>query len=231
MYEIIQKLIKNNRSGKGLKPVGIVVHDTATPGATAQNEHDYFNNAYRGASAHAFTDWTSIVQTVPFAEVAWHAGGTANSKFIGVELCVPNPSDTGKFSEVWKRATWLFAYVFVNVLKCTTVSKENLMSHAEVSAKWKETDHTDPISFFGLYGKTVTDFRRDVQTEIINMTKKDVGVVAKTWEQETGEKAIDILHEKGEIENPEQWKEKDLKTENVPLWLFFEMLNRALDGK
>jgi N-acetylmuramoyl-L-alanine amidase CwlA len=37
-YEIIQKYISKNRSGQALTAIGMVVHDTDTKGATAQNE-------------------------------------------------------------------------------------------------------------------------------------------------------------------------------------------------
>ena len=38
------KLLSKNRSYELLVPIGIVLHETATPGATAQNEFLYFNN-------------------------------------------------------------------------------------------------------------------------------------------------------------------------------------------
>ena len=49
MYKV--KLIQNNRSGSRLNPKGVVVHETATPGATAEREYQYFNGGDRGASA------------------------------------------------------------------------------------------------------------------------------------------------------------------------------------
>jgi polyhydroxyalkanoate synthesis regulator phasin len=53
-------------------------------------------------------------------------------------------------------------------------------------------------------------------------------IQTKSWEQVTGEKAIDELVEKGKLNNPDSWKVKDLKNENTPLWLFFEMMNRLV---
>jgi N-acetylmuramoyl-L-alanine amidase len=50
--------------------------------------------------------------------------------------------------------------------------------------------------------------------------------VVKPWEQVFGENAIDALVSKGLLNNGEAWKERDLKNDFVPLWLFFEMLNR-----
>lgn len=167
-----EMFIKNNRSGRTLTPIGIVIHETANPGAMAYNHYVYFNSAYRGASAHVFVDWVESIKIVPFREQAWHAGPTANSKFIGIELCRPSVHDPEKFNIVWNNAVELFAETFIN-LGITEINKDNLISHAEVSAKWKETDHTDPVSYFQEYGKTVDDFRSAVQNAINDRRKKE----------------------------------------------------------
>jgi len=136
-YEIIQKFIKQNRSGKVLNPVGSVLHETVDPGATDENEQ------------------------------AWHAGPTANRARIGIEFC--HYDDEARFLEVWKRGDWLFTWVHVNIVKQTVITTESLMSHAEVSNKWGETNHQDPISYFAQFGKTVDDFRAAVQEEMNSM--------------------------------------------------------------
>lgn len=166
MYPIKTDYLKMNRSKKPLAPIGIVLHSTATDGATDEAEVRYFNTGDRGASAHSFVDWDSITNCIPYNERAWHAGATANGRFIGIELCEPKGHDVVKFNEVWSRATWYFAYIFINVLKLKLVTKENLMSHAEVSNQWRESTHQDPIEYFKEYGKTVDMFRKDVQAEI-----------------------------------------------------------------
>lgn len=172
MYPVKTRYISKNRTNQKFKPVGIVLHETASPNASDEAEFTYFNNGAggRSASAHAFVDFDSITITVPFNEKAWHCGHTGNSMFIGIELC--NYNDTNKFNEIYKRAVWLFAHTFVNILKITTITKDNLMSHAEVSNKWHESDHQDPIAYFKKFGKTVDGFRHDVQVEINNMINK-----------------------------------------------------------
>ncbi|MFL0267236.1 peptidoglycan recognition protein family protein [Candidatus Clostridium radicumherbarum] len=178
-YEIIQKYISKNRSGQALTAIGMVLHDTDDKGATAQNEQSYFNNNNVSASAHAFIDWSSIIETVPDNEVAWGSGPTSNHKFLQVELCVPTTHDVTKFNEVWNRAVWYFAYKFVNKLNVNTITKDNLMSHAEVSNKWHETDHQDPIAYFNEYGKTVDQFRSEVQVQINIILGKGVSDMKK----------------------------------------------------
>ena len=108
------QLINNNRPKRKLKELrGIVIHWTAnaSKGANAQAHYKYFNNAYRGSSAHYFVDDKQVVQLIPDDEVAWHVGdkirtsnlpirakyvpkgANPNDYFIGVEMCMNADSD------------------------------------------------------------------------------------------------------------------------------------------
>lgn len=173
MYPVTKNYIVRNRPYQKLVPLGMVVHETADPGATDQGEREYFNNNNLNASAHTFIDWDSITELIPSnrdaSEVAWHAGYTANHRFIGVELCRPKTHDEAKFKEVWDRGVWYFASKMINVCNINTITKDNLMSHKEVSDKWKESDHQDPVAYFAEYGRTVNQFRQAVQDEMSRM--------------------------------------------------------------
>lgn len=164
--QVINSYITKNRPYSALKPVGIVLHETATPGATAMNERNYFNNNDVKASANAFIDWYQVVVTIPFNEKSWHAAEPANSMFLGIELCRPASHDPAKFQIVYNGAVEFFSNTFINNLKVTRVTKDNLMSHHEVSLRWHNTNHTDPDAYFKEYGKTVDGFRADVQKAI-----------------------------------------------------------------
>jgi len=168
-YPVSEQLLTRNRSGQKLVPEGFVVHATATPGATAQNEHDYFNSGDRQASAHYFVDWTQIVRTVPENEVAWHAGPTAKHKYLSVEMCVPNTHDPAKFQEIWNRTVWLVADAFVRYGWSTG---PGLWSHSGISDMNCETDHQDPIAYFKEYGKTFDGFVAEVDAMILKLKGK-----------------------------------------------------------
>lgn len=177
-YTIVKKHLScNHNEGVYIKPKGGVLHSTASPGATDENEFKYFDRGADGrqASATTFIDWDSITEfvfTKPGAvERTWHAGKTANDNYFGAELCEPKGYDAAKFKEVWDRAVWYFAYALITYAKVTKVTKTTLMSHAEVSAKWGETDHQDPVAYFKRYGKTVDEFRVAVQSKINEMKK------------------------------------------------------------
>lgn len=166
-YPIIQDFLTNNRPGIKFAPIGTVVHATAVPGATAKNIRDSFqNHPQRKASAHATIDWNEIRQMIPWNEKAWHACHTGNELYIGCELCQSAKHDPAKFQAIWNRAIWFYAYWLVNVLHTNVVTKDNLLSHAEVTARYHESDHTDPVEYFAEYGKTMDQFRAAVQAQI-----------------------------------------------------------------
>jgi hypothetical protein len=189
-YQITQNFINKNRSYQIFSPEGAVCHETATPGATDVAERSYFNNNDVKANAHAFIDYDSTLQVLPWNELGWGAGYTANHKFLQIELC---HFDGARFMEVWNRGVWTFAWVFINVLGITTITPDNLMSHQEVSEKWGETDHSDPYGFFLDNGKTIDDFRYAVQQEINEQLKGEVDMIpagAKECQIEIGDKTF-----------------------------------------
>ena len=162
-YEIKRDLITQNRPENALTANGIVVHNTANMGDTAQQNRDYFNTSNADSSVHFVVDADTIIQCIPINEVAWHAGPTANRLYLGIELCTTN--DPIKFNEIWKRACWLFAKCFKDI-EIFNINFCNLRAHAETSDEWKETDHQDPILYFQTFGVTMTDFRAAVQRAI-----------------------------------------------------------------
>ena len=156
------KFLSQNRSYEPLYPKGLVIHETATPGATAENSFNYFNSGYRDASAHGFVDWNEYIQMIPYTEVAWHAGYTANHMYIGIELCHPETKNEVQFNAVWRNAV----EVASKILEEFNLSYKDITTHHAVSLKWGETDHTDPTGYFLEYGKTIDDFIKDVKSKM-----------------------------------------------------------------
>lgn len=154
------KLLSRNRPYTKLSPKGIVLHETATPGASAENEYRYFNNNNIGASAHGFMDWNGYIQTIPYNEIAWHAGYTANSKYIGIEMC--HATNKADFDRVWNNTVELFA----TLIKQYGWTVNDIHTHDEMSKLYKETDHTDPIGYFKKFGRTIDDFKKAVENKM-----------------------------------------------------------------
>lgn len=164
-----KQFIQMNRSNKKFKPVGVVLHETATPGATAQAEFNYFNNGKRGASAHGFIDWIEDLQTIPFDEKGWHAKEPANSMFIGIEMCRPcnnDPKRAERMKIIYEASVDAVARIFYYVLSIGDVTEENLVSHHEATLKWKNSTHVDPTSYLKEVGKNMDIFRAAVQTKL-----------------------------------------------------------------
>lgn len=68
--------------------------------------------------------------------------------------------------------TWLLAKLLYN-RKLSIVDGVTLMSHAQVSAKWHETNHTDPIDYLASHGKTWVDLVADVTTQYTLIEEED----------------------------------------------------------
>ncbi|EMT38023.1 N-acetylmuramoyl-L-alanine amidase [Thermoanaerobacter thermohydrosulfuricus WC1] len=170
-YQIIEKLLPlgMNRPGTPLRPIGVIIHETATPNATAENEARFFSTGNRSASAHYFVDYQSIIRVIPENEVAWHAGPSANRRYLSIEIC--HFDDTRKFVETWKRAVWLAA----NMCKKYGWNPDIAVhSHAWVSRTYHETDHTDPEGYFAVHGRSMVQFLADVKRELAGQFLKEV---------------------------------------------------------
>jgi N-acetylmuramoyl-L-alanine amidase len=130
---------------------GIVVHYTATPGASAKNERNYFNGTCieqkRSASAHLFVDKNEAILIMPLDEVAYHAnekpskiplfkatapyykGGNANLTTIGVEMCIEK--DGSLHPETLKRTIAVVA----ELCKMFKLKETDIYRHYDITGK------------------------------------------------------------------------------------------------
>ena len=148
MVKVINNFVKVNqytRPGLKLAAVkGIVMHWTATPGASALNERNYFNGTCiadkRYASAHYFVDRKEAQHIIPENEVAYHAHDknrcyvsflkpNANTKSISVEMCVEK--DGMIHSETVQNAAELVA----DLCKRYGLSTNKIVRHYDVTNK------------------------------------------------------------------------------------------------
>ena len=107
---ILKEFIRPNqftRPGLPLHRVtAIAIHYTGDPGATAQNERDYFNgpciSAGRYASCHYCVGMDGeIIQLIPEREWAY-CTCQANAYSISIETC--HPDNTGRFTEAAEKS-------------------------------------------------------------------------------------------------------------------------------
>lgn len=104
-----------SRPGTELPVVkGIVIHYTANPGTTAEQNRSYFQNLKDTGETYASSHFVigiegEIVQCIPCNEIAY-ASNDRNSDTVSIECCIPDES--GKFADATYQSlvelvTWL----------------------------------------------------------------------------------------------------------------------------
>ncbi len=131
-------------------PKYIVIHETANPGATAQNHRDYWSRDDTYA-VHAVCDWREIIHTVPYNRICWHVGN-ANDFTIGIEIC--HAQSAADFRKAWDNAV----YWTKKMMAEFGLPASKVVSHDYCSRTWGGSDHTDPIGYFKKFGKSWDDF-------------------------------------------------------------------------
>lgn len=124
-----------SRPGIALKRVnGIVVHYTANPGSTAQQNRDYFNNLQVSHTTKVSSHFVigidgEVIQCIPTKEMAY-ASHPRNSDTIAIECC--HKSEDGAFTkETYDSLVKLTAYL------CNKydLTGEDVIRHYDVSGK------------------------------------------------------------------------------------------------
>lgn len=185
-------VIKNKFSRPGYKNLGIrgiVMHWTATPGATDTNEHDFFDGSDGGggryAGAHLFVDSDSATQLIPFNEIAYHANehacrvsklkgtitfsdgskyyGDANVTTVGIEMC--EEKDGSIHKDTVGRAVKIVAEL---CKKYRLNPLEDIYRHNDITGKNCPAPWVDKPSLF-------EQFKKDVKAEMTPPAPKPTG--------------------------------------------------------
>ena len=124
-----------SRQGTALPVVnGIVIHYTANPGTTAEQNRNYFQGLKDSGETYASSHFIigiegEIVQCIPCNEIAY-ASNERNSDTIAIECCIPD--DSGKFSDATYQSlvhltTWLMGRY--------DLTTEDVIRHYDVTGK------------------------------------------------------------------------------------------------
>jgi len=166
MLSIIQKYVKY-QTGIPLKSKGVVIHETAAPGDTAQSEWDWVNRNWNNSDghvyAHRYIDTKQILQFAPLDQECYHAMSPANEMFIGWEMC--SAANAADFLIIYENTCEGVAD-YLKSIGIKTVTTANVMSHHEVSNKWHKSDHVDPDDYLAKYGKNIDMMRQRIQQYI-----------------------------------------------------------------
>lgn len=134
---------------------GIVVHYTANPGSTAQQNHDYFEGLKDSQSTKASSHFIigldgEVIQCIPSSEWAY-ASNNRNSDTLSIECC--HPDESGQFTN----ATYQSLVQLTGWL-CHRfgLSSEDVIRHYDVTGK-------DCPKYFVEHEDAWVQFRQDVQ--------------------------------------------------------------------
>ncbi len=128
-YQIENIPVSNKRPGTKRRIKSIVVHNTANPNSTAQNERDYLINPTNTSSTsfHMVVDENEIVEAIPVTEVAFHAGSNeGNKEGIGIEIC-----ESGNYEAAEENAVQMIAYL----MKTYDIPLSEVKTHQDCSGK------------------------------------------------------------------------------------------------
>lgn len=124
-----------SRSGDKLGRIkGVVIHYTANPGSTAQNNRDYFENLKdkhtTSVSSHFIIGLQGeVIQCIPLNEIAY-ASNNRNSDTVSIECCHPDIS--GKFND----KTYKSLQTLVKSLMDTYhLNSNDIIRHYDVTGK------------------------------------------------------------------------------------------------
>lgn len=174
-------MVRNDcyKAGKKIKPKGIMIHSTATPGIMAKDWFIRWNKSFqqgeinRQVCVHAFIDDKEIWQYLPWNLRGWHAGGRANNTHIGLEICEPGgfyyfsgtqmyDYDVKKhesyFRSAWRNAVDLCVYL----CRKYDLSEKDILSHAEGYQRKIASNHADVNHWFPKHKENMDTFRAAV---------------------------------------------------------------------
>lgn len=175
-----QLLVHNSCYIKGehIRPRGVMVHSTgaANPwlrryvapddGRLGEPSSRHWNQSGVGACVHAFIGRLAdgsiaAYQTLPWTMRGWHCGGTGNDTHISFEICEDKLADKGYFRATYQAAVELTAYL------CKRFSLDPLadgvvLCHSEGYKRGIASNHADVMHWWGRYGVSMDNFRRDV---------------------------------------------------------------------
>jgi N-acetylmuramoyl-L-alanine amidase len=229
-------LVMNKFSRPGFKLAGVrglVMHWTADPGATDENEVNYFDGSDGGggryASAHFFVDSDSAKQDIPLDEVAYHANeqpcriaklqgsikignttyvGGANVTAIGIEMC--EEKDGSIHPKTVERAANIAAEL---CKKFNLNPLVDIYRHYDVTGKNCPAPWVSDASKFDAFKRRVNEILKPPVTPASKPVVKQIGVVTVTADFLNVRKGPDASYPIAQppIKKGQQFKAYDLK--------------------
>lgn len=157
------------------KPICIVAHDVANMNSTIEGEINYMKNNWQNAFYQVLvgTEGAYVLHDIDKSG-AWGAGPSMHAYAIHIEL--KNYKTKAEFDKSYKNyvATIQYYAKKYNIpLKLNTgTDKRGIYTHHYVTRTFGGTSHTDPDAYFQRYGKTITQFGKDLKNASLQSTSK-----------------------------------------------------------
>ena len=164
--------------GRTIRPRGVMVHSTGAnnpylrryiapdDGRLGTPSPRHWNQGGVGACVHAMIGKTAdgsvaVYQTLPWTMRSWHCGRSGNDTHISFEICEDKLADKSYFQATYQTAVELTAYL------CKQFSLDPqadgvVLCHSEGYARGIASNHADVLHWWGKFGVSMDNFRRDV---------------------------------------------------------------------
>ena len=171
------------RAGRTIKPKGVMVHSTGAnnpnlrryvqpdDGTLGRNTAgNHWNRPGVQKCVHAFVGLdkdgnVASYETLPWHWRGWHCGDAANNTHIAFEICEDGLEDGEYFRRVYREAVELTAYL-CRLYGLDPLKPGVVIDHKEGHDLGIASGHGDVEHWFPRHGKTMDDFRRDVDKEL-----------------------------------------------------------------
>ena len=164
--------------GRTIRPRGVMVHSTGAnnpwlrrylapdDGRLGTPSPRHWNQSGVGACVHAMIGKAAdgsvaVYQTLPWNMRGWHCGRSGNDTHIAFEICEDNLADKGYFQATYQAAVELTAYL-CQLYHLDPQADGVVLCHSEGYARGIASNHADVMHWWGRYGVSMDNFRRDV---------------------------------------------------------------------
>lgn len=203
------------RAAQPIEPNMIMIHSTGSnnkyihryvgpdDGKLGPNQYDnHWNRPGISKCCHGFIgalqdDTIACYQTLPLNINGWHCGGSANNFSIGFEIC-EGGDDAEYFQKVYEYAV----SVATEICMRKGWDSTHITSHYEAAREGMASNHGDPATYFGKFGKSMFTFRADVDAKLkgdFSMYKLFIGNYETKQEAENFAKGLAALFGSAEI--------------------------------
>ena len=164
--------------GRTIRPQGVMVHSTGAnnpylrrylapdDGRLGEPSTRHWNQGGVGACVHAMIGKAAdgsvaVYQTLPWNMRGWHCGRSGNDTHIAFEICEDSLADKGYFRATYQAAVELTAYL-CQLYHLDPKADGVVLCHSEGYARGIASNHADVMHWWGKFGVSMDDFRRDV---------------------------------------------------------------------